>query len=111
MPRGLRHAALSISFLSPIVSRPPALPATKMASFIFLPDRRFLDFTSFHSRTRPNLSFGSSSLISLRRQAFALSRVALPAARKHPQPIAPAPDQKDFAAPYRYQFRGLRHLI
>jgi hypothetical protein len=74
MPRGLRQTALSISFLSPIVRRPDAFLATKIASLIFLPERRFLDVTSFQSRTRPILSFGSSSLISLRRQALALSR-------------------------------------
>lgn len=74
MPRGLRQTALSISFLSPIVRRPDAFLATKIASLIFLPERRFLDVTSFQSRIRPTLSFGSSSLISLRRQALALSR-------------------------------------
>jgi hypothetical protein len=52
MPRGLRQTALSISFLSPIVRRPDAFLATKIASLIFLPERRFLDFTSFQSRTR-----------------------------------------------------------
>jgi hypothetical protein len=76
MPRGLRQTALSISFLSPIVRRPDAFLATKIASLIFLPERRFLDVTSFQSRTRPTLSFGSSSLISLRRQALALSRAS-----------------------------------
>jgi hypothetical protein len=74
MPRGLRHTALSISFLSPIISVPDAFLATKIASLIFLPERRFLDFTSFQSLTRPSRSFGSSSLISLRRQSFSLSR-------------------------------------
>jgi hypothetical protein len=73
MPRGLRHTALSISFLSPIVRRPDAFLAIKIASLIFLPERRFLDVTSFQRRTCPTLSFGSSSLISLRRQALAFS--------------------------------------
>jgi hypothetical protein len=74
MPRGLRQIALSISFLSPIRSEPVAFPATKIASLIFLPERRFLAFTSFQSLTRPSLSFGNSSLISLRRQSFSFSR-------------------------------------
>src|SRR5271154_831784 len=74
MPRGLRQVALSISFLSPMVRRPEAFLATKIASLIFLPERRFLDFTSFQSRTRPSLSLGSSSLISLRRQSLSVSR-------------------------------------
>ena len=74
MPRGLRQTALSISFLSPIFKRPEALLATKIASLIFLPERRFLDLTSFQSRTGPSLSFGSSSLISRRRHSFSVSR-------------------------------------
>lgn len=77
MPRGFRQIALSISCLSPIVSWPVALLATKMASLIFLPEWRFLDLTSFQSLTRPNLSFGSSSLISLCRQPLSLSRARL----------------------------------
>ena len=76
MPRGLRQIALSISFLSPIFKRPEALLAIKIASLIFLPERRFLDFTSFQSRTGPSLSFGSSSLISLRRHSFSVSRAS-----------------------------------
>src|ERR1700730_19430396 len=74
MPRGLRQIALSISFLSPISNWPDAFLARKIASLIFLPERRFLAFTSFQRRTRPSLSLGSSSLISLRRQSFSLSR-------------------------------------
>src|SRR5262245_48070815 len=74
MPKGLRQVALSISRLSPIVRWPDALLATKMASLIFLPERGFFAFTSFHSLIWPSLSFGSSSLISRRRQSFALSR-------------------------------------
>src|ERR1700736_6795898 len=74
MPLGLRHVALSISFLSPIVRRPDALAATKIASLIIRPERRFLAFTSFQSLTRPILSFGSSSLSSLRRQSLSVSR-------------------------------------
>src|SRR5258708_1786282 len=77
MPRGLRHVALSISFLSPIVRRPDAPAVTKIASLIFRPERRFLALTSFQSRTRPSLSLGSSSLISLRRQSLSLSRARL----------------------------------
>src|SRR6266404_6834433 len=77
MPRGLRQVALSISFLSPIVRRPAAFAATKIASLIFRPERRFLALTSFQSLRRPSLSFGSSSLISLRRQSLSLSRSAL----------------------------------
>jgi hypothetical protein len=74
IPRGLRQVALSISFLSPIFRRPEALLAIKIASLIFLPERRFVDFTSFQSRMGPSLSFGSSSLISLRRHSFSVSR-------------------------------------
>lgn len=70
MPRGLRQIALSISFLSPIVRGPDVFLATKIASLIFRPERRFFDFTSFQRRTGPSLSFGSSSLISLRRSPF-----------------------------------------
>src|SRR3977135_3154942 len=73
MPWGLHQVALSISFLSPILRRTAAFDATKMASLIFRPERRFLALTSFHSRTRPSLRLGSSSLISLRRQSLALS--------------------------------------
>src|SRR5262245_34605682 len=43
-------------------------------SLIFLPERGFFAFTSFQSLIWPSLSFGSSSLISRRRQSFALSR-------------------------------------
>jgi hypothetical protein len=74
MPKGLRQVALSISRLSPIARWPDALSARKMASLIFLPERRFFAFTSFQSLSRPSLSFGSSSLISRRRQSLALSR-------------------------------------
>src|ERR1700720_4227231 len=77
MPRGLRQVALSISFLSPIFRRPAAFAVTKIALLIFRPERRFLALTSFQSLTRPSLSFGSSSLISLRRQSLALSRARL----------------------------------
>ena len=76
MPRGLRHVALSIS-LSPIVRRPDAFAVTKIASLIFRPERRFLAVTSFQSLRLPSLSFGSSSLISLRRQSLSLSRPRL----------------------------------
>jgi hypothetical protein len=77
MPRGFRHAALSISCLSPIVSRPPAFVAMKIASLIFRPERRFLPITSFHSLIFPTLSLGSSSLISRRRHFWSLSRARL----------------------------------
>jgi hypothetical protein len=40
---------------------------------------------------------------------FALAGT-LPAPREHPQPIALASHQKDFAALHRYQLRGLRHF-
>jgi hypothetical protein len=66
--------ALSISFLSPILRVPVAFLTMKIASLIFLPERRFLAVTFFQSRTLPNLSLGSSSLISLRRQCFSVSR-------------------------------------
>src|SRR6267378_47826 len=77
MPRGLRQVALSISFLSPIFRRPAAFAVTKIASLIIRPERRFLALTSFQSLRRPSLSFGSSSLISLRRQSLSLSRARL----------------------------------
>jgi hypothetical protein len=77
MPRGLRHVALSISFLSPMARRPDALFATNIASLIFLPDLRFLALTSFHSLNRPSLSSGSSSRISLLKQSFSVSRPRL----------------------------------
>ena len=47
--------------------------AIKIASFIFLPEWRFLPFTSFHSLMRPSSSLGSSSFISRRKQSFLLS--------------------------------------
>jgi hypothetical protein len=77
MPRGLRHVALSISFLSPIARRPDAFFATNIASLIFRPDLRFLALTSFQSLKRPSLSLGSSSRISLRKQSFSVSRPRL----------------------------------
>jgi len=77
MPRGLRQIALSISCLSPIVRRPDAFAVTKIASLIFRPERRFFALTSFQSLRRPSLTFGSSSLISLRRQFLSLSRARL----------------------------------
>src|ERR1700688_2690197 len=48
-----------------------------MASLILRPDLGFLDLTSFQSFSRPSLSFGSSSRISLRRQSFSVSRPRL----------------------------------
>src|SRR5260370_31355245 len=72
MPRGLRQIALSISFLSPIVRRPDAFAATKIASLIFRPERRFLVLTSFPRLRRPSFSFGKPSLISLLTQALYL---------------------------------------
>src|SRR6267142_2967792 len=78
MPRGLRQVVLSISCLSPIVSRPNDFAVTKIASLIFRPERRFLALTSFQSLRRPCLSFGSSSFISLRRQSLSLSRALEP---------------------------------
>jgi hypothetical protein len=77
MPRGLRHVALSISFLSPMARRPDASFATNIASLIFLPDLRFLALTSFQSLNRPSLSSGSSSWISLLKQSFSVSRPRL----------------------------------
>jgi hypothetical protein len=77
MPRGLRHVALSISFLSPMARRPDAFFATNIASLIFLPDLRFLALTSFQSLNRPSLSSGSSSRISLLKQSFSVSRPRL----------------------------------
>jgi hypothetical protein len=76
-PRGLHQAALSISFLSPILNRPDAFFAKKIASLIFRPDRGFFPVTSFQSFKGPSLSFGSSSLISRRRHFRSLSPVRL----------------------------------
>jgi hypothetical protein len=76
-PRGLRQAALSISCLSPIARGPDALVVTKIASLIFRRERGFLALSSFHSLRRPSFSFGSSSLISLRRHCLSLSRPRL----------------------------------
>jgi hypothetical protein len=74
MPRGLRHVALSISFKSPMARRPDTLFATNMASLIFLPDLRLRALTSFQNFSRPSLSPGSSSRISLLKQSFSVSR-------------------------------------
>ena len=73
MPRGLRHVALSISFLSPIARLPDAFFAMNMASLIFWPDLRFLALTSFQSLNRPSLSLGSSSRSSLLKQSLSVS--------------------------------------
>ena len=73
MPRGLRHVALSISFLSPIARLPDAFFAKNMASLIFRPDLRFFALTSFQSVNRPSLSLGSSSRISRSKQSFSVS--------------------------------------
>src|ERR1700694_1401051 len=113
MPRGLRYVALSISFLSPIVRRPDAFDVTKIASLMFRPERRFLALTSFQSLTRPSLSFGSSSLISLRRQSLSLSRARLrpPGNIQSPsrfrltrstRPRFAATSFEDFAIPYKH---------
>jgi hypothetical protein len=77
MPRGLRHVALSISFLSPMARRPDVFFATNIASLILRPDLRFLALTSFQSLNRPNLSLGSSSWISRRKQSSSVSRPRL----------------------------------
>jgi hypothetical protein len=42
-----------------MVRFPVAFEATKIASLILRPERRFLDFTSFQRRARPNLNFGN----------------------------------------------------
>src|SRR6267378_7785662 len=114
MPRGLRQVALSISFLSPIVRRPDTFAVTKIASLIFLPERRFLALTSFQSLRRPSLSFGSSSLISQRRQSLSLSRARLrPPGRsiqspsrfrltRSTRPRFAATSFEDFAIPYKH---------
>src|ERR1700681_1156176 len=113
MPRGLRHVALSISFLSPIVRRPDTVAVRKIASLIFRPERRFLAVTAFQSLRLPSLSFGSSSLISLRRQSLSLSRARLrpPANIQSPsrfrltsstRPRFAATSFEDFAIPYKH---------
>jgi hypothetical protein len=99
MPRGLRQIALSISFLSPIVRGPDAFLATKIASLIFLPDRRFFEFTSFQSRTCPSLNlFDFSPQAVFFRLAWPLAT-----AREHPEPVTLAPHQQDLAALYGYE--------
>src|SRR6202163_3878188 len=118
MPRGLRQIALSISFLSPIVRRPDAFAAMKIASLIIRPERRFLVLTSFQSLRRPSLSFGSSSLISLRRQSLSLSRARLrpPGNIQRPsrfrltssaRPRFAATSFEDFAIPYQHHSNQL----
>src|SRR6202171_5872642 len=113
MPRGLRQVALSISCLSPIVSRPDAFAVTKIASLIFRPERLFMVLTSFQSLRRPSLSFGSSSFISLRRQSLSLSRASLrpPGNIQSPsrfrltrstRPRFAATSFEDFAIPYKH---------
>jgi hypothetical protein len=52
-PRGLRHVALSISFLSPMARRPDASFAMNIASLILRPDLGFLALTSFRSFNPP----------------------------------------------------------
>ena len=76
MPRGLRHVALSISFISPMTRRPDTLFETNIASLIFLPDLRFLALTSFQSLNRPSLSSGSSSRISSSSNLFRFRSLA-----------------------------------
>ena len=75
MPRGLRHSARSISFLSPMSSCPDAFLVRKIASLILRPECWFRDLISFQSRRRPTFSRGSSSLSSRRRQLLSSSRV------------------------------------
>src|ERR1700716_2415298 len=121
MPRGLLQVALSISCLSPIVRRPDAFAATKIASLIFRPERRFLALTSFQSLRRPILSFGSSSFISLRRQSLSLSRARLrpPGNIQSPsrfrltsstRPRFAATSFEDFAIPYIAAYTEWRKL-
>jgi hypothetical protein len=84
--------------------------ATKIASLIFLPDRRFFAFTSFQSFTGPSLSFGSSSLISPAK-AFPLGLAYAPAAAgKHPQPVAAASDEEHAALSCCDEFRRFCHV-
>jgi hypothetical protein len=73
MPRGLRHVALSISFLSPIARLPDAFFTKNIAALIFRPDARFFALTSFQSVNRPSFSLGSSSRISRSKQSFSVS--------------------------------------
>jgi len=89
MPRGLRQVALSISYLSPIAKLPDAFSAMKIASLIF-PTGNAPGFDLFPEVSHPSLIFGSSSLISRRRQSLSLSR-AFPSSAKHQQTVAPSP--------------------
>src|SRR3954470_20696526 len=77
MPRGFCQTARSISFFSPIASVPLAAFAMKIASLILRPERLFLAVTSFQRLILPSFSFGSSSLISRRRQSLSDSRARL----------------------------------
>jgi hypothetical protein len=74
---GFRHSARSSSFLSPMSRRPDTFFAVKIASLIFLPEKRFLLVASFQSVTRPVFSLGSSSLISRRRHSLSVSPASL----------------------------------
>jgi len=104
--------ALSISCLSPIVRRPDAVAVTKIASLILLPERRLLAVTSFQRRRRPSLSFGSSSLISLRRQSLSfLARgcVLRETSRAHrARPRFTATSFEDFAMAYDHHLSNHR---
>src|SRR6266851_6030348 len=111
MPRGLRQVALSISFLSPIVRRPDTFAVTKIASLIFRPERRFLALTFFQSLRRPSLSFGSSSLISLRRQSLSLSRARLRPPGNIHRPSRFRLTRSTPSAFRSHQFRGFRHSL
>src|SRR5260221_4963669 len=109
MPRGLRQAALSISFLSPIFRRPAAFAVTKIASLIFRPERRFLALTSFQSLMRPKFEF-REFFFDLPAQAIfgAFSR-ALAATGKHPKTVALASYEQHPSAFRSHQFRGFCH--
>jgi hypothetical protein len=73
--QGRRHAALSISRLSPIVRLPFAPRVKYMASLIRRPLIPFTPPTFFHRRHFRSLRCGSSSSISRLRHSFKLSEL------------------------------------
>jgi hypothetical protein len=108
-PRGLRHVALSISFLSPMARRPDASFAMNIASLILQPDLGFLALTFFPELQPPQFELWKL-LPDFPAQAIfiAFSRALAPSG-KHPNPIALSSYEKHPSTFRSHQFRGLRH--
>jgi hypothetical protein len=101
--------ALSISFLSPIFRVPVAVLTMKIASLIFLPERRFFSSHFFPKPNSAQSELGEFFLdLSTKAILFGLAN-ALSTTRKHPQPVALAPNQQDFAALDGNELGGLCH--